>query len=65
MTFAYEDVSGDTELASARVQVSTSESFSSPVYDSGEVLTTSSDVDLAEIAAQRLPNPSFSTNTTG
>lgn len=65
VTFDYTDVSGNTELAAVRVQVSDTESFASPVYDSGEVLTLSSGLDLADLAAQRLPNPSFSSDTSG
>lgn len=65
VTFTYEDLSGNTALAAVQAQVSATSSFASPLYDSGEVATTESGLDLSLIAAQRLPNPSFSTNTTG
>lgn len=65
LTFTYEDLSGNTALAAVQAQISASSSFTSPLFDSGEVATTESGVDLAEIVAQRLPNPSFDTNTVG
>lgn len=65
VTFTYEDLSGNTALAAAQVQVSATSSFTSPLYDSGEVATTESGLDLAALVTERLSNPSFSTNTTG
>jgi hypothetical protein len=50
LTFTYLDVSGNTELAAVQVQVSATESFSSPMFDSGEVATQSSGLDLSQTA---------------
>lgn len=48
VTFDYLDVSGDTSLAAVQVQTSTTSSFTSPAFDSGEVASTSAGLDLAE-----------------
>jgi hypothetical protein len=50
LTFTYNDVSGNTELAAVRVQINPTNSFSSPAFDSGEVATTASGLDLATTA---------------
>lgn len=50
LTFTYEDLSGNTALAAVQVQISTSTSFTSPTFDSGEVATTESGLDLATTA---------------
>ena len=50
LTFTYQDLGGNTELAAVQVQVNTSNSFSSPAFDSGTVETTESGLDLATTA---------------
>lgn len=50
LTFTYEDLSGNTALAAVQVQISASTSFTTPLFDSGEVETTGSGLDLAETA---------------
>lgn len=50
VTFTYEDLSGNTALAAVQVQISSSSSFVSPVFDSGTVTTTESGLDLATTA---------------
>jgi hypothetical protein len=50
LTFTYLDVSGNTALAAVQVQLSSTSSFTSPLFDSGEVATTSAGLDLAETA---------------
>lgn len=44
--FNYTDVSGDTDLAGAQVQVSASSSFTAPMYDSGQQAVDSPQWDL-------------------
>lgn len=44
--FDYVDVAGDTTMAALRVQISDSESFSSPMFDSGRVLSSVPEFDL-------------------
>lgn len=50
VTFTYEDLSGNTELAAVRVQINPTDSFTAPAFDSGEVATQASGLDLAETA---------------
>ena len=44
--FNYVDVSGDTTLTAIQVQISGSESFAAPMFDSGRVLTSKPEYDL-------------------
>lgn len=46
LRFDYSDVSGDTTLAKAHVQVNTTSSFTSPAYNSGEVAVDEPQFDL-------------------
>lgn len=50
LRFDYTDVSGDTELAEAQVQVHTSATFTSPTYDSGWTAVESPQWDLTPTA---------------
>jgi hypothetical protein len=50
LTFTYQDLGGNTELAAVQVQVNATDSFSSPAFDSGVVETQASGLDLAETA---------------
>lgn len=47
VTFTYQDFGGNTELASVQVQINSTNSFTSPSFDSGEVATTEAGLDLA------------------
>lgn len=50
VTFTYLDVSGNTELAAVQVQANPTNSWSSPLFDSGTVATTEAGLDLSTTA---------------
>ena len=50
LRFNYSDVSGDTDIAGAQVQVNTTSSFTSPAYDSGDQDVDSPQWDLTPSA---------------
>lgn len=50
LTFDFTDTSGSTDLLAVQVQVDPSGAFASPAFDSGTVLTTLPELDLADTA---------------
>lgn len=56
ISFNYVDVSGDVTLTKARVQTSTSESFATVEWDSGEIDVTTDSIDLSEAGYAGAPS---------
>lgn len=55
LTFNYYDVNGSEKLTAVQVQVNTTNSFTSPLWDSGQVNTTEAGLDLAETSFPAVP----------